>query len=605
MAAGWPLHLRFAVERIRAEQPEATPETLASIPFFSLCKGLFLPLTGLATERAAALFGFETPSPRSVDREGLVWGFLERGVGLDVVDKLACVLGDPFRGRTVGLQRDSLLRLLMQTGLVTRRSLLDRLAVVGDPAALVAQSRSAIRGEPHLSAAEVLTTLRFLPDVARTERFALLRSLLERCGKLEAFFLARLVLRKAGFGFEYQGPVIARVLARLYGADADHVAHAMALTDAFHVVNLLRDFGPDGLKRVRLQALVPVHPALAGGTLDTGMTYPMWVERKYDGVRFMLHKSTDSHGAVLVAAYTRNRRDWLEMVPGLDKTIRALPVRSAIVDGELYGFVSDGHAPRPATVYEVFQTLQGETKRPARLRFAAFDLPLVDGVDLTGLPLHERRRRLAAVVGPWSSMPLPVQVQLADGQTAQSDYDVNRLYEHFRSQGYEGVVAKDLNGTYLLSQRDPTWRKRKPEVTLDLVLLGAVFAVTGKENVGLFGSYVLGARAPEGAFVDVGDVAGVDRVKDSAIQAEIAREGLLTGRRIERQSAAGRVSGLDLRPHIVVTVRFEGLVKDGVEEETLPKLRDPKIVAIRADKGPFESDSARSLEALWIRQRMG
>jgi DNA ligase-1 len=139
----------------------------------------------------------------------------------------------------------------------------------------------------------------------------------------------------------------------------------------------------------------------------------------------------------------------------------------------------------------------------------------------------------------------------------------------------------------------------------DNVLLGAIFAVTQKDNVGLFGSYVLGARTTEGGFVDVGDVAGLDRGRDGEIQAEIAREGLLTGRRIERTSAAGKVTGLDLRPHIVVTVRFEGLVKDGAEDEALPKLRDPKIVAVRADKGPFEADTTRALTELWVRQRMG
>ena len=99
-------------------------------------------------------------------------------------------------------------------------------------------------------------------------------------------------------------------------------------------------------------------------------------------------------------------------------------------------------------------------------------------------------------------------------------------------------------------------------MTLDLVLLGAILAVTSKENAGRFGSYVIGAKNAEGTFDDVGDVAGLDRVRDAEIQGQIMREGLITGRRVERPSASGVRPGFELRPALVGTVRFEGITKD-------------------------------------------
>ncbi len=140
-------------------------------------------------------------------------------------------------------------------------------------------------------------------------------------------------------------------------------------------------------------------------------------------------------------------------------------------------------------------------------------------------------------------------------------------------------------------------------MTLDLVLIGAVYAVTGKENVGLFGSYAIAARRPDGSFEDVGDVAGVDRLRDLEIQGEIAREGLATGRRIERQSASGVRSGMELRPSIVVTVRFEGIARDTTTGRL--GLRGPKLMAIRADKPASEADSTLAIEAIYLRQRVG
>ncbi len=106
----------------------------------------------------------------------------------------------------------------------------------------------------------------------------------------------------------------------------------------------------------------------------------------------------------------------------------------------------------------------------------------------------------------------------------------------------------------------------------------------------------VGARGADGGFVDVGDVAGIDKVRDAELQAEIVREGLTTAHRIERRSASGARPGTDLRPHIVVTVCFEGIIKDATTGER--KLRDPKRVHIRSDRGPGDADAMAGLEAV-------
>jgi DNA ligase-1 len=602
---GLPLHLRFVIEHLAAELEDDVPKSaFDSLPFYSLCKGLFLPLSGMGPEKVRRVFGLEGEEPPTAkDKEALLQRFLDKECGLSLEQKLSCVLGDPFRGKRSQFQRDSLVRLLMSAQLTSRRKLLDRLAVVGDIAVVFAESRAELSVAPRLTTTEVLETLRLLRKATREMRFELLRSVLVRMGKLEAFFLAKLLLRKAGFGFDYQGPLLARAMADRYGASPDQVSHAMALRETFEVARVLEEEGAEGLRRIQLQPLVPVRPALAGGAADDVERFPVWVERKYDGIRFMLHKSTDATGAMLSGAYTRRRGDWLELVPGLDATIKSFPARSMIVDGELYGTVLDSAGGvRPATVYEVYYALQGERPQPITLKFAAFDLLYVDGRDLTGLPLRERRAQLSARLGPLSGMQLPVPVTVAEGQLAQDGGDIKRLYQHFRSQGYEGVITKDLARPYQLATRDPTWAKKKPEITLDLVLLAGVFSVTSKENAALFGSYVIGARRDDGSFEDVGDVAGVDRVRDQELQQEIMREGLLTGRRIERDSMSGKRPGVELVPHVVATVKFDGITKDFTTGRLA--LRDPKIAYIRSDKGPADADKLSAIDELFLKQRM-
>jgi DNA ligase-1 len=611
---GMPMHLRFALEGRIDEGRAVTDDALASIPFYSLCKGLFLPLSMLQPEAAAAYFGIQAaPPPDMLAREALLSTFLQKDVGLSLVQKLACILGDPFCGRRSTFKRDSMLSLLLSLSMKPRRQMLDKLAQpgVGDIAVLFAQERKELKVEPALTAAEVLEALRLLPDAPRATKFSVLRSLLERMGKLEAYFLAKLLLRKAGFGFDYQGPLVARAIATAYSTpsravDPEAVAHAIALTDAFKVAAVLEEEGAEGLKKIQLQPLVPIRPALAMQGDAAISRFPVWVERKYDGIRLMLHKSTDLAGNVLVGAYTRTRGDWLEDVAGLDQLVRALPARNCIVDGELHGTIldldGDGGGKKPASVYDILGHVGGQPQRPLRLRYTAFDLVYLNGMDLTPRALRERRALLLTLVGPLSSLPFPVPIDMSDGQMAASQDDVNKLFQYFRNQGYEGVIAKDFDGPYKIAQRDPSWVKRKPLETLDLVLLGGVFAVTTKERAGMFGSYVIGARRPDGSFEDVGDVAGVDVERDALIQQTVVREGLITGRRIERASSSGVRPGLELRPHLVVTIKCEGVVKDAVTKKL--SLRDPKIVVLRSDKGAGEADTTQALEDLYRKERL-
>lgn len=602
---GTPAHLQFAIEQIiQRENRDIGANEFDSISFYSLCRGLFVPLSFLDASRAASIFGLRVDAPPdSAGREALLVEFFEKEIGMNLVEKLACVLGDAFMGRKSTFQRDSMIRLLLSVQMKTRNELLDRLTHVGDVAVLFAESRDELKGDPLLTAAEVFKVLRYLPDAKRIRKFQILRSLLARCGKVEAYFLAKLLLRKAGFGFDYQGPLLARLLGEQYNAPEEMVAHAMALTDAFKVAEVLSEDGIEGLKAIQLQPLVPVRPALAGGSTEDLVDFPVWVERKYDGIRFMLHKSSDQFGSALCGAYTRNRRDWLELVSGLDMTIKMLSARSAIVDGELYGTVLDLDGVRPASVYEVYASLQGESSPPVNLKFAAFDIIYLNGEDLTNRPLSQRRDMLAMLLAPLATVNLPVAITMSEGQVANDKDDVSRLYHHFRAQGYEGIITKDIRGTYCLAARDPSWSKRKPQITLDLVLLGAVYAVTTKQNAGVFGSYVIGAKNADGGYDYVGDVASMDQLRDGQVQQQILRDGLLTGKRIERPSSSGARPGVELRPAIVVTVKFEGIVRDQVAGAL--SLRDPKVVMIRADKSAGEADTVRAIEEIYLRQRVG
>jgi hypothetical protein len=113
---------------------------------------------------------------------------------------------------------------------------------------------------------------------------------------------------------------------------------------------------------------------------------PTWLhEPKWDGYRCQVIKTGKT-----VHIYSRNGTDWTERLPGLAESFRTLSCRSAALDGELCVTDADGR-PDFRTLMSVMCSKRPD---PAGLTFYAFDLLHLNGADLTGKWLIERKQRL-------------------------------------------------------------------------------------------------------------------------------------------------------------------------------------------------------------------
>jgi bifunctional non-homologous end joining protein LigD len=120
-----------------------------------------------------------------------------------------------------------------------------------------------------------------------------------------------------------------------------------------------------------------------------------------------------------------------------------LLAQQAVIDGEIVAVDADG---RPS-----FQALQHRAAHPGHtIVFYAFDLLHLNGTNLTGAPLHQRRARLPDVLkesGVLLSTELP--------GTAQ------QVIQAVRSVGLEGVIAKRRTSWYTPGDRNTAWVKLK------------------------------------------------------------------------------------------------------------------------------------------------
>jgi len=248
-------------------------------------------------------------------------------------------------------------------------------------------------------------------------------------------------------------------------------------------------------------------------------TDPGWsFERKYDGIRLLAFK--DRTG---VRLYSRSHLP--QDVPLLADAVARLPVRDAILDGEMTWDRSAYHV---------------------------FDLMWLDGRDLRALPLDARRAELGA---------LPLEPPLFH----VAALDDPAPWERARAEGWEGVIAKRSDSPYE-HRRSPHWLKMKFEITRELVIGG--FTEPRGKRVG-FGALLVG-------HVEGGDLVFAGKVGT----------GLDTRRLVELRrrfdaievpaSPFTRAVGLPrgarwVRPELVVDVAFLEWTGNG-------KLRHPRIV---------------------------
>jgi len=186
-----------------------------------------------------------------------------------------------------------------------------------------------------------------------------------------------------------------------------------------------------------------------------------WVyEEKVDGWRIVALKA-DGH----VRLVSRNGRDHTKRFPRLVKALAEFKPATFTLDGEVARLVKALAEFKPATftldgevaVYDRafisrFEWLRARPKdEPATLPvYIVFDVLELEGRDLRGKPLKERRRALERLIGG-RSMIFPARRLSRDGFKA---------WEEAVNFGYEGIVAKDPESKYVAG-RTLRWIKVK------------------------------------------------------------------------------------------------------------------------------------------------
>ena len=274
-------------------------------------------------------------------------------------------------------------------------------------------------------------------------------------------------------------------------------------------------------------------------------------EVKYDGYRCLLAKGSSES-----RAYTRSGRDWTDRFRGMAEAALRLNCRTALVDGEVV--VVDAHGmPR-------FGLLQAAFDGDTPMQMFVFDCLELDGEDLTGLPLDQRKARLRAILP--DNDPVLHYSEHVTGSGA-------RVFDAICQAGHEGVVSKRADAPYR-SGRTLAWRKTKCVKRQEFVIGG--WAKSDKGGRG-FASLLLGLREGD-ALTYAGRVGtGFSQRDLDSIGARLEALRTDTPPFAGRLLADARRGAVWVRPELVAEVAYAEITADG-------NVRHASFIGLREDK---------------------
>jgi DNA ligase-1 len=393
--------------------------------------------------------------------------------------------------------------------------------------------------------------------------------------------------------------LVARALAEVAGVDPAVMAHRLmgqrrADADSYRSLMTSEPTAADARRPYPffLASAVECEPRDLGPVAD-------WIaEWKWDGMRAQLVRRGDD-----ATLWSRGEELVNESFPEIIAAAETLPA-GTVVDGELL-------AVRDNTLlgFAAVSKRSGRRRVPRKVLeevpcvFVTYDLLEHGGIDIRGLPLAERRRRLESLVPlPFTAAAGPATIDGGTAGTVDAASPPPRLLHspcvvgdswealaaarsRSRQGGVEGLMLKRRTSTYGVGRVRGDWWKWKIEpLEIDAVLL---YAQAGHgRRAGLHSDYTLGVWH-EGRLVPVA------KAYSGLADAEIVElDRIVRATTLERHGPVRVV-----QPTQVFQLAFEG-ISPSTRHKAGVAVRFPRIVRWRRDKSPPEAGTLADLMRL-------
>lgn len=422
----------------------------------------------------------------------------------------------------------------------------------------------------------VATLIRPLSTLDTNAQRVLIESAWDQFSPLERYIYHKLIT--GSFRVGVGRTLVVRALAQAAEIDPAIMAHRLMGHWEPAAADYLRLLAPtdDTVDHRRPYPFYLAYP-LDGAPEDLGPINAWQIEWKWDGIRAqVIHRRDD------LLVWTRGEELVTDVYPEITEVAAALPA-GVVVDGEILAWRDD--APLPFTQLQLRigrKKLTAATLRDAPVILMAYDLLELDGKDLRGLPLVERRQHLAALI---AALPSSLHIRLSPLVNAGSWEELARLHTESRSRGAEGFMIKRRSGVYGVGRVKGDWWKWKIDpFTVDAVL---VYAQPGHgRRATLYTDYTF-------AVWEGNELVPIAKAYSGLTDAEIRQVDAFVRRNTTERFGPVRA----VKPELVFELAFEGIQASKRHKSGIA-LRFPRMHRWRHDKPPTEADHLSALVAL-------
>lgn len=539
-------------------------------------------------------------------------------------------LAPPFRGGEMGMSSKLVLRAIgravTEASIPLLEPLEQLLGKLGDPGTLVEQVLAGREGIdlPVFSVFEQLCALSDqFGEGSQDGKVRSLSDLFLSLSPLSSRFVARFVVGKLRLGVG--DATIVEAMAQWQGGKEGKpfIEKAYNLcSDLGRVVTLLGKEGMDGLRSLRPVPGYPIRMALcerlSSGDEIFDKIGTCAVESKYDGFRCQVHSDGNK-----VQVFSRNLEETTSMFPEIVEATRVLfGNRTVIFEGEALGFNGEtgGFHPFQITITRKRKHNVLEKSLEIPLKALVFDLMFLDGESWLDRSFQDRRKEIERLF-PVHSFAIDEHEMAPSGVFGASrliiaDHPslIDQFFDEVLEEGFEGIIAKRLEGVYTAGSRNFNWIKLKRSYkeslsdTLDLVLIGYYQGKGQRTKLGI-GAVLAAVYDPErDAFVSIARIGSGLTEENWVVLRKMLEESAV------RERPRSVLSDIEpefwVLPRFVVSVRADDITRspqhmcgrtDGEEGYAL---RFPRMVSqVRADKGPMEATTVSEVKTLFERQR--
>ncbi|MFM0733853.1 DNA ligase D [Paraburkholderia sediminicola] len=282
-------------------------------------------------------------------------------------------------------------------------------------------------------------------------------------------------------------------------------------------------------------------------------------EIKFDGYR-VLARIDRKERAKAVKVFTRAGNDWTGKFSQQVKALEQLDIESAWLDGEAVVLDENG--------VPGFQALQNafDSNRPQDIVIYLFDIPFLNGYDLRGVPLEQRRAILRALMDGDDDSVLRFSNDFA--------FSADDLLKSACDMALEGIIGKRRDSGYT-SGRSSGWIKLKCRRRQEFVI-GGYSEPSGSRAA--FGALLLGVYDGKGKLQYAGRVGtGFNAALLRSVKKELDAHasGRMPFAATPRERSRTPVHWVE--PALVCECNFAEWTSDGI-------VRQASFVSLRNDK---------------------